>query len=301
MSTSTEFSPYARKIAAFRELLEEHNSEVESDDDKLKIDEIVGKLKTEVGGTSERALRNAKFEHLTSIGVPLMLAETACKEIFRRNGESETKKTKVLTANRVAGLSFLELFQNYDPTGETNSAVRDRLQNESGGRRCVIFYYQSTAIHTEESAKALRHLKDGMPEQESIHVDGKRVKLYRVGENPNETVSENFLYPGQMLRDGVCDVTGRRLADIPFEAQQIVYLAITETREISIDDVEAAHRVLDTLSEDAVDKAQARYGKAALMLQDLKQTGDDPKLILRKGGNSHRPNDPFNTSRHSRT
>lgn len=297
-------SPYAQKIADFRQLLSEHNSECESED-RLDIDDIVNRLKKEQGGTTERALRYAKFEHLTAIGVPQILAEAACKEIFRKTDAADKPaKTKVLKADRVAALPFKDLFDLYDPTGETNALVKDRLEKEAKGRKCVVFDpNNNTKILAKESAQRLRELNDGYPEKNSITVGGKLAKVYLVGDNPNAYADENFLYPGEMLRNGVCDHTNRNVSNVPHEARQIVYLAITMTGEITIDDVEAAHRILDTLDCDSpVDKAQSRYQDAALKLQEQREVGDDPKLRIKKNGGSGSPsNNPFNTGQHVRT
>lgn len=81
----------------------------------------------------------------------------------------------------MAAFSFQELFEHYDPTGETNPAVRDRLRKESDGRRCVVFDPSDEfKVHAAQSATALRQLKEGLPEQESLHVGGKLVKVYRI-------------------------------------------------------------------------------------------------------------------------
>ena len=293
-------SSYDHKIAAAQEIVEEHNSHIDESDSESRLswDDILIKLK-KMGGTTEETLREMTWEDIQYCGVPRILARRIANQVFRQTDTA-------LTTAKIAAMSFVKLFETYDPTGETNSAVRDRLEKESSGRRCVVFDpSDTTKILVLASAKALRQLKDGLPEQESVHITksaatGKVLaRLYRIGENPNELVGENFLYPGHILRDGVCDNTGRNLNDIPVEAQQIVYLAITVTNEVTIDDVEAAHRVLDTLEcDDPVDKAQSRYGKATLRLQELKLLGNEPKLLLHKNGNPNRSNNPFNTGNH---
>ena len=293
-------SSYDHKITAAQAIVEEHNSHIDEADSESRLswDEILIKLK-KMGGTTEETLREMTWEDIQDCEVPRILARRIANQVFRRND-------KELTADKIAAMSFAELFESYDPSGETNSAVRDRLKVESDGRRCIAFDpSDSTKILILASVKALRQLKDGLPEQESVYitqsaVNGKILtKLYRIGETPNEFVDENFLYPGKILRDGICDNTGRKLTDVPVEAQQIVYLAITVTNEVTVDDVETAHRILDTLEcDDPVGKAQSRYGKATLRLQELKLLGNEPKLLLRKNGDPNRSNNPFNTGNH---
>jgi len=286
-------SSYARKIDEF------HNGEC-SKEDQLDIEAIIIALK-KIGGTTDRGLRKAKYEHITGIGVPRMLAEVSCEEIFR-DEVKKSKKEKPLTANRVAALSFVELFKRYDPTGETHPAVRDRLLIESNGLRCVVFDPKDQrTVLISESVRILRDIKDGLPDQDIINFNGQPCRVYKIGDRPMiDAPEENFLYPGQMLRDGVCTNTNRSVAKIPFEARQIVYLAITNTGELKTNDVEDAHRVLDILEQNAVSKAQARYSRAAVLLQELKLIGEEPKLRVPKDGR-RKDNNPFNIGKHVST
>ena len=293
-------SPYARKIDEFRQLLAEHNGECPNED-QLDVKAIIIALK-KIGGTTDRGLRKAKYEHLTDIGIPRMLAEVSCEEIFR-DKVKKTRKEKPLTVNRVAALSFVELFKRYDPTGEAHPAVRDRLLAESNGLRCVVFDPKDhRTILVSESVRILRDIKDGLPDQDIINFNGKPCRVYKVGDRPAvEALEENFLYPGQLLRDNMCTNTNRSVVNIPFEARQIVYLAITNTGELKLNDIEDAHHILDVLEcNDAISKVQARYSRAAILLQELKLIGEEPKLRVPKGGHK-KDNNPFNIGKHVST
>jgi hypothetical protein len=292
-------SAYTRKLSEAQQVVAEHNSNLGDDSEShISWDNILAKLKR-MGGTTDQNLRQMTWEDLEDCGVPRILARTIVNGIFRKNGD-EASKPRILTANRVAAMSFVELFKNYDPTGETNPAVRDRLATECDGKRCVVFDPRdNTTILADESAKRLREIKDGLGDIDVTQVNGVPCPVYYIGERPDtEPIEENFLYPGEMLRNGICTRTNRDVSGVPVVARQIVYLAITDTNELSINSVEDAQRVLDTLDcDDPVGKAQARYSRAAILLQEKTRAGEEPRLRVPKGGRT-KANNPFTVGKH---
>ncbi len=186
-------------------------------------------------------------------------------------------------------------FEHYDPVGERNSLVNERLQKESDGKACVVF--DGDKVDAALSADTLRELKQGLPERSTIIVNGKVSRLYCVGDTPNQYWDENPLYPGEPLRAGeTCPHTHFSWAGVRFCVRQLLYLALTETKEIHIDDTEGAHRIVDLLRDDGhVNKLTMRFPEASARLHDQSNTGNAPTLKLAKNGEpkSNRPNDPF--------
>lgn len=245
------------------------------------------------GGTTIEALRQATWEDLQDCGIPRILARRITA-VFRDTSATDTATTKVLKPSQVAAMTFAELFSHYDPTSERYPVVAARLKEEAAGRKCVVFNADNT-VNVEQSTRLLRELKDGFPETEKTTVGGRVYRVWRVGETPNLYFNENPLYPGQPLRSGeVCDKTNRSWVGIDPAIRQLVYLAVKNTREIAINSVDDAHRVLDMLSQpDAADKLAARYSTAALLLQDLTARQQAPSLLIPRNGSSQKPNDPF--------
>lgn len=289
-------SVYDQKLSQASVLLSEHNSRVPNPEQKLDWEAIKTKI-VALGGTNDDTLREMSWEDLQECGIPKLLARQIANQVFRKSADTSERPISVVKAST---LSFLELFTNYDPTGERNPAVTERLKNESGGKRCVVFNQDGT-VNAEESVKMLRDLRD-FPEKESVSVGGKLLQVLKVGESLNQYFDENPLFPGQKLRNGICDISGRSWAKVPHEARQILFLAVTGTEEIEVGNAEDAHRILDIVEcDDPVGKVQARYQQAALSLQKLNELQRAPTLkIARKSSSSKGPNDPF-FSQHKRT
>lgn len=271
-------SEYTDKLSRAQIVIDEHNIHL-SDDKKLDWNAIKSKI-AELGGTSEETLSEMTWEDLQDCGIPRVLARRIANQIFRQ---------AVIKRDDIETMSISELFRNYDPTGEKNPSITERLRKESEGKKCVVFL--PTGVVDEVASKSLlMELKGGLPERDHVGI----AIVYRIGENPNQFLEENFLFPGNPLRNGVCDITNRNLTNIPLEVRQIVYLAITNTKELRCENAGDAHTILDMLEGDeALDKIQSRYVKAAIALNKMKELGQAPSLKLERGKNNKNPNDPF--------
>lgn len=284
-------SVYEQKLKDAESVISDHNQHL-AEGEKLQWSSILGKIKS-YGGTSVETLREMTWEDLQDCGIPRVLARRIANQIFRKREDAAPKPLK---PGKVLGLTFEQLFEQYDPFGERNPAVTERLEKESKGARCVVFN-RDGSVNAVESAQLLRDLKDDCPERETVSTNEGMLRVYRVGEGPNRFRDENPLYPGESLRRGVCEHTNRSWDSVPLTVRQIVYLAVSQTEELVISDIEDAHRVLDVLSgEDVVAKVEARYPQAALKLRDLEDVGQSPTLKIRRGQKRRtRPssNDPF--------
>lgn len=291
----TTQSAYDQKISTASELVNKHNERLQNDDHKLKWEEILANLHA-AGGTTDEALQAVTWEDLEDCGLPKILARQIANTIFRKKEEKQSKP-KSLTVNRVSGMDFDELLQNYDPDGERNSAVTDRLRNESGGCKFIVFN-DDGSVNVEVSVKLLRELKKGLGEVPHHNIGGVLQKTYCVGERPREYNDENPLLPGRVLRDECCQNTNRSWEGVPLKARQIIYLACTRSGELTVRDNENIHNVLDVVTADleaAVEKVTSRYPKAALMYKELDELSNLPALKLKPGQANGRRNDPFSS------
>lgn len=269
-------SEYTNKLTRAQEIIEEHNTHL--NDNKLDWTNIQSKIK-EFGGTSSEALSEMTWEDLQDCGIPRVLARRIANQVFRQSG---------IKQDDIEAMTFTELFRNYDPTGERNPSITERLLKESNGKKCVVFL-SSGKIDEVASTSLLKELKQGFPERQHIGTS----LTYKIGENPNTFFDENFLFPGNPLRNGVCDITNRNVSQIPLEVRQIVYLAITRTNELRCENANDAHMILDMLEcEDPLDKVQARFTEAAIALDKMKKLGQMPSLKLERKENTTK-NDPF--------
>jgi hypothetical protein len=294
-------SAYDRKIAEAKSVVEDHNARLPETKEgepsnALSWDTILAKLQS-FGGTTDSALRNVTWEDLQDCGIPRILARKIANEIFRKNGDRKPR----MTSHRVETMSFEELFEHYDPTGEQNPAVTKRLKEESEGKPCVVI--NSGHVLAPLCAQLLREIKEGLTPREIYNWKGGMFRVLKIGETDQSFYSENFLYPGEPLRGSTCDKTQRDVSEVPLRARQIVYLAVKQTREITINSLQDAHQVLDILAgaADPNQTIQERCPRATILLQDLENTNSAPSLKLsRKRLPKVGSNDPFSVG-HRRT
>src|SRR6476469_945173 len=126
---------YDQKLSRAAELLGQHNSRV-PEDQKLNWDTIKAKI-FGLGATSDDTLKEMSWEDLESCGVPRLLARQIANQVFRPVA-STSDKPQGFKASHVKNMTKLQLFQNYDITGNTNSLITERLIEVASGKRCVV-------------------------------------------------------------------------------------------------------------------------------------------------------------------
>lgn len=291
---------YAQKLQEAEQIVNAHYDQLPSGSAKVVWKDIIAKIQA-FGGTTQESLRELTWEDLEQCGLPRLLARRIANQVFRAVPKETTAKP--LTANRILALSFPELFANYDINGEHNPAVADRLRTESGGKRCVVLN-QDGSVNVEASSKVLRQLKDGLPEVDTITIKDQCLRVVKVGDRPNLYFDQNPLFPHEVLRDNVCDKIGRSYENIALAVRQVLFLALTKTKELTIGCADDAHSVLDAVEAraDQLSFVKNRYRRAGLLFDDLQSTGELPTLRRTQksfnGGNGGK-NDPF--GQHIRT
>jgi hypothetical protein len=262
---------YQEKLSEAISLIEQHNVSAVEKVDPAAFERA---LKA-AGGTTDNALRECSWEDLERCNLPRMLARVIAK-VFRSNGEV----TKVsLSRKRVEAMSLNELLAAYDPI-EPDNAVGHRLKTISCSKRCLVFDGNGSLI-LDASEKLLREIRDGLPELEQVESANRIYKTFKVGERPNQLFDENPLYPGQPLRSGeVCGITGLNWQGVPLATRQLVYLAVSDTREAStasLSDVQMIHSLASARDTGELWK---RLPKASVRFADLMNAGKLPSLKI---------------------
>lgn len=283
---------YQSKIDAATALIEKHNAAAAN---KIEVAKFVECIKNN-GGTTDDALKLSSWEDLIECGLPKLLARQVA-EVFRKapvEAKSETP-TKFVSEKKAAAMTFRELVERYDPV-EHDNPVGKRLAEISKGQPCIAFDANGNVL-VEASSKEVKHLRDGFDPRESVTVDGLPVRLYRVGERPGNFLEENPLYPGRPLRDGECDQTGRSWEGVSDVIRALLFLAVTDTREVAIDQLKDAHDILDlAVRSDAEKTIRGRFRKTSLRYDELKAEGKLPTLKIARGGTVRKQN-PFGVNR----
>ena len=128
-------------------------------------------------------------------------------------------------------------------------------------------------------------------------VGGVPKQIFKIGERADNYADENPIYPGRVLRSGgTCDQTGRSWDGISTVIRQLLHIAVTETRELSIKSLDDAHNALDkAVSTDAEKTIRSRYQEASIFFDECMKTGELPVLKIALGSNSsnNTKEDPF--------
>jgi uncharacterized protein (TIGR03067 family) len=183
----------------------------------------------------------------------------------------------------VADWSTTQLLGHYDPAESDNKVGRE-LERRGKDKRFIVFNKGRT-VDAKSSEFLLKELKKGFPERQWYEVSGTLAKTYKVGVQPEELFDENPLYPGEALRlDETCLKTNRKWEGTPLLARQVLYLAITDTKELQISKVGDAHDILDKLkgknAADSESWLKERYPEAYRTYGEKKERNQLPILKI---------------------
>ena len=276
------------KLASAIALIQSHNDLIEDKENFIDTTAFQKKLKA-LGGTTEDALQECTWEDLENCGLPRILARKVAT-LFRAAPKTDPDYTSPKAAQKMADLY---LIQKYDPS-VPNSPIAKELDARANGKRFVVFHSAGT-VNVEKTSELLNELLKRWPEREYVEVDGRHLRTYRVGDGKSELAEESPLYPGRALRpDGTDDQLGRSWDGVAQPIRQLIYVAVTQTREIAPSNT-TSHDTLDmALLPDGEKKLRARCRKASALLDELLDAGNAPKLKITRGGAANtRVSDPF--------
>jgi len=282
---------YDQKIESARKVIDEHNSNA---DTSINFDDFLKKLK-EMGGSSEEALKAASWDDLKDCGLPKIMARRLTY-LFRQDGDGESGKSAYVSEKKVAGLSYKELVERYNPK-DVKNPVGKRLRDLSDGKKCVVFNDDSK-VNVVETLKLLEDIINGLPEVETAFVCNRPFPVYSIGERPDFYVDENPIYQGRPLRSNeTCDQTGRSWQGVSIDVRQFLWMAV-DYGELEVSSVADAHDILDrVLSKDcSIDSLRGRYPQTSKNFDAVSKVGNLPVLKIRVGETGIRGNDPFGSN-----
>jgi hypothetical protein len=289
---------YDSKIAAVREVVEQHNSNVTDDSNKVDFDQFLEKLRN-MGGSSDEALKAVSWEDLQECGLPKIMARRL-SYVFRKDSDDNSGASSAYVSTKKAStLTPKELIERYNPKDVKNS-VGKRLRDLSDGKAFIVFDDSSNVL-VDASTDLLKDIMSGLPSVETTFVEGRPLSVYKVGDRPDSYAQENPLYHGKALRsEERCCQTGRSWAGIPVITRQLLYIAISQTHELVVRTVADAGDVMDrVMSQDCtLATLRSRYPKASKSHDELLNIGRLPLLKIKLGGSSNsKSNNPFGASK----
>jgi hypothetical protein len=291
---------YRSKIDAALAVINSHNESVEDSADQINSDEFLSRLK-KMGGTSERALANSKYEDLENCGLPRILAREICETIFRTESEEKPEKIVIIDDDPVkeaARLGAEETLVAKLDLNEPDSPYAERADKLASGRKFIILN-DNGELDVELTTKELQRLRKGYSQRDEVSVvNGDEYfifKTYRVGDRPDSLVDEHPQFPGTPLNpDGTSD-KGVEWGGLPLGVRQLLYIAITDTGELNSDSYEEID-LFDIVEGKTLDKVGRRYPKATVRFKELQKLGELPKLRVKLGGQD-KVNNPFGINR----
>lgn len=299
-------------FAQARSLLEEHNAAISDQSGQqpgqIKIDQFFGLVKIAGGTSVDRLGTHFRWEdiqkllhqsmvqgmvdgHNVAMPEPVGLAKDVAN-VFRSEKTAEvssvgqTQEKTNFSPKKVAGMSVRALVENFDPS-EPDNAVANRLKTVSKGHPFIVFS-EGRTVDIETSFKILEEVRKGMDPMTEIVVGGKPKRIYNIGELPDDFLDENPIYAGRPLRfNDVCDQTQKPWAGVSTEVRQLVRIIVERYGCKSHDEV--LNLITKAVMPNAWATLVSDYPKAATVFEDLKSSGQLPRLKLRlnspkKGG-----------------
>lgn len=276
------------KLSSALALIQSHNDSIEDKADQIDPAAFQKKLKA-LGGTTEDALQECTWEDLENCGLPRILARKVAT-IFRAPTKPDPD---FVSPKKAQAMAALYLIQQYNPD-EPDSTVAKELNVRVGGKKFVVFS-GAGVVNVEKTHELYNEIMKRWPEREYVEVDGVARRVFRVGDGKTELAEESPIYAGRALRpDGTDDQLGRSWDGVSQVIRQLIRVAVTNTHEIGLT-IKEAHDTLDmALLPEGEKKLRQRCRKASVLLDELIEQGNAPKLkIARNGATNARTNDPF--------
>jgi hypothetical protein len=155
----------------------------------------------------------------------------------------------------------------------------------------IAFRPSSTEVATEETIDYITDLEQGFEPEDSIMVDGELVRLYGVGEVPNNIVDEDPLFPGYPLKRDRSTVNRINWKGVSQEVRQFMRLLVEEG-EVDPDKRSERRVIMDLLSA-GFNQLKETYPETFMTYREKKELDDLPKLRLPVGSTSGKVQDPF--------
>jgi len=187
---------------------------------------------------------------------------------------------------------LLSLYVPDKPSDPVTLALKTRF-----GARPVIAFKDDGKIAVDETLEYVSGLEQGYPEQGTLLVSGKLVKLWPVGVKPDVMVEEDPLFPGHPLRNGCSMVNNRNWTKVSLLNRQFCRV-IVEHGDINPDNKEAVLRLLERAQgEKGYDALTDAYPEAELELRNRQIKSDLPKLVIPLGAALPASQNPFGVRR----
>lgn len=261
-------------------------NEVRQTGEKLDAEAIIAKLKSDHAAASVELLAELSIDDLQSCGMPKALA-SSCRRHFAESLRQSRRPRG--GARNVGEMSVDDLIDCLDLDRPESDVARE-LKKLAGEKRCIAID-KSGGIHRAATKEVFANLEARIPVGERYSYNGQWLDLVQIGYKPPRLLAVHPLDGASVLLLNGRDNYGLHWSGLSEEVRCLLYLAVNDTKELSIslNDGAAVYEVWERVSaEGAVDYLTRVYPKAARRYAELSDDRQLPRMVVRYGGSNER-------------
>ena len=188
------------------------------------------------------------------------------------------------------------LLEDYDPK-RSDHPITIVLKKRFGNTPVIVFKPDSTEVDIEATANYIADLDQGFPEEETVESQGELVRVYKVGEVPNEIIDEDPLFEGSPLKRGRSIVNRVNWSDVSKEARQFIRILVETDGDIDPNNRRDVREIVQTASE-GMGALKEDFPETYLEFKEIKKAGRLPSLTMSmKEAEKSKSNNPFGIKR----
>lgn len=204
-------------------------------------------------------------------------------------------QTKYGIKTSLEDLDIAQLLPYYKPNrkNKIHDILIKRYQDKYGA--FIAFKAGTQYVAIEETVDYVTDLETGYQPSKTIFVDGDPVKLYKVGELPNQMITEDPLFPGQPLKRDRSMVNHVNWSKIGYD-KRTFFRFLLQRNEINPNNrVEVAQLFVHT-----IDELKDMFPETYIEWKEANERNELPKLEIPVSSlstaTSTRTNNPFSVS-----
>ena len=186
-----------------------------------------------------------------------------------------------------------QLIPYYNPTKQ--NIISETLKDKFGSKKVIAFYPSSKKVAVEDTINYIVDLQNGLPEENTIEVDGELVRLYPVGKVPNQTVDEDPMFHNQPLKRERSIINRINWDGISKPLRQISRIII-DTNEINPNDKIHVRLLMNDIRE-GMETVKKSFPEAYLKFREMQERNELPKLEISVNDVETKQNNPFGINR----
>lgn len=239
-------------------------------------------------------------------GIPVPKLRMAMKYL---RGPKDSKKVddidpELLAIKEKFGIKFklenietAELLPYYHPDKPSHPITLALKQRYGNDKAIIAFKPDSKDVAIEETVNYITDIEMGYTEEETIEVDGSLVRLYPVGQMPEQIIEEDPIFVGSPLKRGRSIVNRVNWSGVNLETQQLCRI-IVERNEVDVNDKFSIKKLVETaLKPNGIKELKKLFPEAELEFREKKNTGDLPKLRMTLNDITNKKQNPFGINR----